>query len=297
MKIICIGQATYDITLPVPKSLAKDSKIKIDKQYKTYGGSAYNAASLLSKWGKDVYFAGAVGKDFYGSEIIKDSQNKKINDKYLKTLDDFNTPISYIVSNASEGSRSVVTVRRKETNNLEIDIDENFDIIYMDGYEKELAKKVINSNKNAIKILDAGNVTKDVIELAKLSDYVICSKDFVSEYTNVEINPSNMNTILTSYDILKEKLDKDIIITLGESGSFTYFNGYKLIPTIPVNVIDTTGAGDIYHAAFTYFISSGYNVTDSMRRSNVTAALSCETMDKSSIDLKKAMDIVKNVLQ
>lgn len=297
MKIICIGQATYDITLPVPKSLAKDSKIKIDKQYKTYGGSAYNAASLLSKWGKDVYFAGAVGKDFYGSEIIKDSQNKKINDKYLKTLDDFNTPISYIVSNASEGSRSVVTVRSKETNNLEIDIDENFDIIYMDGYEKELAKKVINSNKNAIKILDAGNVTKDVIELAKLSDYVICSKDFVSEYTNVEINPSNMNTILTSYDILKEKLDKDIIITLGESGSFTYFNGYKLIPTIPVNVIDTTGAGDIYHAAFTYFISSGYNVTDSMRRSNVTAALSCETMDKSSIDLKKAMDIVKNVLQ
>lgn len=297
MKIICIGQATYDITLPVPKSLAKDSKIKIDKQYKTYGGSAYNAASLLSKWGKDVYFAGAVGKDFYGSEIIKDSQNKKINDKYLKTLDDFNTPISYIVSNASEGSRSVVTVRSKKTNNLEIDIDENFDIIYMDGYEKELAKKVININKNAIKILDAGNVTKDVIELAKLSDYVICSKDFVSEYTNVEINPSNMNTILTSYDILKEKLDKDIIITLGESGSFTYFNGYKLIPTIPVNVIDTTGAGDIYHAAFTYFISSGYNVTDSMRRSNVTAALSCETMDKSSIDLKKAMDIVKNVLQ
>ena len=60
MKIICIGQATYDITLPVPKSLSKDSKIKIDKQYKTYGGSAYNAASLLSKWGKEVYFAGAV---------------------------------------------------------------------------------------------------------------------------------------------------------------------------------------------------------------------------------------------
>ena len=177
-----------------------------------------------------------------------------------------------------------------------MDIEESFDIIYMDGYEKELAKKVIEKNKNAIKILDAGNVTKDVIELAKLSDYVICSKEFVSEYTNVEINPSNMNTILNSYEILKEKLDKDTIITLGEAGSFTYFNGYKLIPSIPVNVVDTTGAGDIYHAAFTYFISSGYNVTDSMRRSNVTAALSCETMDKTSINLKKAMDTFKSVL-
>ena len=118
----------------------------------------------------------------------------------------------------------------------------------------------------------------------------------MSEYTNVEINPSNMNTILNSYEILKEKLDKDTIITLGEAGSFTYFNGYKLIPSIPVNVVDTTGAGDIYHAAFTYFISSGYNVTDSMRRSNVTAALSCETMDKTSINLKKAMDTFKSVL-
>ena len=46
-----------------------------------------------------------------------------------------------------------------------MDIEESFDIIYMDGYEKELAKKVIEKNKNAIKILDAGNVTKDVIEL------------------------------------------------------------------------------------------------------------------------------------
>lgn len=298
MKIICIGQATYDITLPVPKPLSKDSKIKIDKQYKTYGGSAYNAASLLSKWGKKVYFAGAVGKDFYGSEIVKNSKSKNINNKYLKVLSDptFNTPVSYIISNASEGDRSVVTVRSKITNNLDLDIEESFDIIYMDGYEKELAKKVIEKNKNAIKILDAGNVTKDVIELAKLSDYVICSKEFVSEYTNVEINPSNMNTILNSYEILKEKLDKDTIITLGEAGSFTYFNGYKLIPSIPVNVVDTTGAGDIYHAAFTYFISSGYNVTDSMRRSNVTAALSCETMDKTSINLKKAMDTFKSVL-
>ena len=56
MKIICIGQATYDITLPVPKPLSKDSKIKIDKQYKTYGGSAYqNGASnyiLLEQYEK-----------------------------------------------------------------------------------------------------------------------------------------------------------------------------------------------------------------------------------------------------
>ena len=276
MKIIWIGEATCDITLPVSKPLSKDSKIKIDKQYKTYGGSAYNAASLLSKWGKEVYFAGAVGKDFYGSEIVKNSKSKNINNKYLKVLSDptFNTPVSYIISNASEGDRSVVTVRSKITNNLDLDIEESFDIIY----------------------IDAGNVTKDVIELAKLSDYVICSKEFVSEYTNVEINPSNMNTILNSYEILKEKLDKDTIITLGEAGSFTYFNGYKLIPSIPVNVVDTTGAGDIYHAAFTYFISSGYNVTDSMRRSNVTAALSCETMDKTSINLKKAMDTFKSVL-
>ena len=89
MKIICIGQATYDITLPVPKPLSKDSKIKIDKQYKTYGGSAYNAASLLSKWGKEVYFAGAVGKDFYGSEIVKNSKSKNSRHclmNYLRTF-------------------------------------------------------------------------------------------------------------------------------------------------------------------------------------------------------------------
>ena len=109
MKIICIGQATYDITLPVPKPLSKDSKIKIDKQYKTYGGSAYNAASLLSKWGKEVYFAGAVGKDFYGSEIVKNSKSKNINNKYLKVLSDptFNTPIRKNITKSNEIDRNI----------------------------------------------------------------------------------------------------------------------------------------------------------------------------------------------
>lgn len=295
MKIICIGQVTYDITLPVPEVLPMDGKIKINKQYKTIGGSAYNAASLLSKWGNEVYFAGVVGNDYYGNEITKDSKLKNINTKYMKVLNGIDTPVSYIVSALKEQSRSVVTVRSENRNNLDMDIEEEFDIIYMDGYEAQFAKKVIDKNKKAIKVIDAGNTSKDVIELAKLSDYVICSKDFASYYTNIEIKPNNMTTLLNSYSILKEILDKDVIITLGSAGSFTYFNGYKLIPSIDVDVIDTTGAGDIYHGAFTYYISNGYNVTDSMRRSNIAAALSCETMDKSSVTLEDVSKRLGNV--
>lgn len=295
MKIICIGQVTYDITLPVPEVLPMDGKTKISKQYKTIGGSAYNAASLLSKWGNEVYFAGVVGNDYYGNEIRKDSELKNINTKYMKTLDSIDTPVSYIISAFKEQSRSIVTVRNENRNNLDMDINEEFDIIYMDGYETQLAKKVIDKNKNAIKIIDAGNASKDVIELAKMADYVICSKDFASYYTSIEIKPNNMTTLLNSYSILKEKLDKDVIITLGKAGSFTYFNGYKLIPSIDVNVVDTTGAGDIYHAAFTYYISNGYNITDSMRRSNIAAALSCETMDKTSVTLEDVSKRLGNV--
>ena len=50
-------------------------------------------------------------------------------------------------------------------------------------------------------------------------------------------------------------------------------NEYHLVPSIKVKSIDTTGAGDIYHAAFLYFISQGYDILLAMKYSNIAAAL------------------------
>ena len=78
------------------------------------------------------------------------------------------------------------------------------------------------------------------------------------------------------YDSLEKDFPKQtIVITLESFGSFTKINGeYKLIPSIKVKALDSTGAGDIYHGALLYFLSQGYDLETAMEYANITSALS-----------------------
>jgi sugar/nucleoside kinase (ribokinase family) len=51
-------------------------------------------------------------------------------------------------------------------------------------------------------------------------------------------------------------------------------NIIKLMPSIKVTPIDSTGAGDIFHGAFTYCIAKGYDIEKTLKISNITAGLS-----------------------
>ena len=73
MKAICIGQAAYDITLPMDHFPIENKKTRSQDKIECSGGSACNCAYLLAKWGIDTYFAGVVGDDcavFRRAEIV-----------------------------------------------------------------------------------------------------------------------------------------------------------------------------------------------------------------------------------
>ena len=72
MKALCVGHATYDITLPTNKFPVENKKMRIKKQVACGGGPACNASYLLAKWGIDTTFAGIVGDDYYGNNIISE---------------------------------------------------------------------------------------------------------------------------------------------------------------------------------------------------------------------------------
>ena len=47
-----------------------------------------------------------------------------------------------------------------------------------------------------------------------------------------------------------------------------------MVPSIKVESLDSTGAGDIYHGAFTYCIANDYDIITTMKMSNIAGALS-----------------------
>lgn len=276
MKILCIGQSAYDITLPCSEYPKENRKYKIKEVINSSGGSANNAAYLLGLWKSDVTLISPVGNDNYGMEIINEQKNIGVNTDYMEVLN-MPTTKSYIINNLANGSRTIIT-NRNPLMHLQGNIDnipDDFDYILTDGNDYEFTKKVIMKNHHAKVIIDAGRMNEETTKLCKLSDYIVCSNDFAKGYTNIDFSYDNQEEIEKCYDILDNDFKGCIVITLEDNGSFTKIDDqYYLVPSIKVETVDTTGAGDIYHGAFTYFISHNYSLLETMKLSNIAGALS-----------------------
>lgn len=278
MKAICIGQAAYDITLPIDHFPIENKKARSSDKIECIGGSACNCAYLLAKWGIETYFAGVVGNDYYGEKIKDELDKMGVNTKYLKKEEGCRTTSSYIIVNTPVGSRTIVTNRDKELVLGDVTVDDKFDVILLDGYEREFASKIIEENPNAIKIIDAGSLKEATVDLSKIVDYVVCSKDFAEEYTKKEVDFNDLTSLIIIYDILQKEFKNKIIITLEDKGCFVYDDGYKLVPTLKMKAVDTTGAGDIFHGAFTYAVANQFDMIKTLRIANISGALSVTKM-------------------
>lgn len=273
MKVLVIGHAAYDITFPLDSFLVENTKTRIEKRVECGGGPAFNAAYLLGKWGMNVSFAGVVGKDFYGEKIINQLKEENIKTDLVQVSNDYPTTNSFIVANASNGSRTILTYRPKQIKLNDFEIDFEPDIILVDGQEYEMSEKFIKKFPNAISIIDAGRPNDDIINLAKMVNYVVCSKNFAEEVTKIKIEDNNSS--INAYKKMESIFSGNIVITLESRGSlYKYNNQIKIMPSLKVKAIDSTGAGDIFHGAFTYAIANKYNLEQAITISNIAGALS-----------------------
>ena len=277
MKILCIGHAAYDITIPVEGYPQENVKHRVNKKVECGGGPACNSAYLLKLWGLDTYFAGIVGNDVYGNKIKEELESIGVNTKYLEVKNDYNTTTAFIIANQKNGSRTTFGYRPDKVEMEDIDIDFIPDLILVDGHEYELSKKMFRKFPYAIKVVDAGRNNKEVLDLCKMADYVACSKDFAESVSNIKINYTYTNTIVEAINDLKDKFNNNIIITLEEKGCVYEKNGStKIMPSIKVTPIDSTGAGDIFHGGLCYGLAKKYDYETCLKIANIAGALSVE---------------------
>ena len=272
MKFICMGSSVYDMTFVVDGEFKEDGKKRAKDYVECGGGNGANYAYTLASWGNDVDLISIVGDDLFGKALLDEYKNIGINTDCIEEREGFDTPKSVIVSNTDNSTRTIVTTGRKVIKNLNVDINDDADVIILDGSFIDTASELLEKNKNAIIIFDIEKNDSEIISLAKTANYVICSKDFVESFTDIEVSNDNL---VNCYDMVSEHFpNSQLIITLGKDGSFTKTTDYKLIKSIKVDSVDTTGSGDIFHAAFAYFLSKGYNLEDIIRFSSIAAGLS-----------------------
>lgn len=295
MTILSIGRTSYDIACPVDEYPIEGTKYLLNEKIETGGGTAANVAYLLGKWGETSYFAGVVGSDDYGTKIRKELEQAMVKTDLMENTYENGTPLSVILVNKKNGTRTrfdIVSASQPQLKKYEYNVAP--DVIFTDGKEYSATINALNKFPKAVSILDAGRVDRDLLELCKYVNYIVCSKGFAEAVSGLKIDYNNSASLVQVYKKLKDRYpNNNIVITLEEMGAMYTFNGeIKIMPGIKVKVVDPSCSGDIFHGAFTYCLANNFDLEKAITYSNITAGLSVSKMGgRSSIpNLKEVIN-------
>lgn len=281
MTILSIGRSSYNITCPVDEYPVEGTKYLLNEKIECGGGTAANVSFLLGRWGESVYLASVAGSDDYGSKLRKELEQATVRTELMETSYETGTPLSITLVNKKKGSRTkfdVVAQNHPLLKKYDYPITPN--VIFSDGKEYAATINALNKYPNAVSIVDAGRVSKDLLELCKFVKYIICSKSFAENVSGLKIDYNNSASLVNVYKKLKQRYpNNNVIVTLGEMGAmYTVEGEIRIMPGIKATVVDPSGSGDIFNGAFVYCIANNFDVEKSVTYANIAAGLSVGKM-------------------
>jgi len=279
MDVLCVGHAAWDISVFVPAYPAENSKAETDTMIECGGGPAANAAYLLSRWGASCALAAALGADSYARRILDEFALVGTDTSLAQQSPDRATPVSVILVNQTSGSRTIVNRKREDRPApFELSPAPAWSppprVLLFDGHELGASLEAMRRFPDAKSILDAGSLREGTRVLSGRVDYLVSSERFARQFCGIPDleTPERRQTAVAA---LYAHNGRPVVITLGERGLvYGTGDGFWHLPAFPVQAVDSTAAGDIFHGAFAYGILTGLGWLETLRLASAAAAIS-----------------------
>lgn len=278
--VLCVGHASYDLIFPVPRHPLEDEKCTSSGFIGVGGGPAANASVAVARLGGTAAFAGYLGRDYYGDLHFEELRSEGVATD-LVVRGPHPTPVSAILVKP-DGKRTVIN-HRAATPRLEpfqLDFSRVHPrAVLFDGHEPLVSVPFAETarSRNIVTVLDAGSVHKGTIELAPRCDYLVGSEAFARGFCAGQ-NPPGPGDDFDAVAAVR-RLAREVpfaVITMGAKGLVWSAAGeWGSLPAPAVRAVDTTGAGDIFHAAFALRIAIGDDLVSALRYACAAAALGC----------------------
>ena len=280
-EIICCGHAAFDLNFLIKGFPLEDRKYKADGLIQTGGGPAANAACLTAQWGAGTAFAGLLGDDPFGRLILSELSDFGVDTSLTLIEEHCATPISTVLVNTANGSRTLINHRNEgEQPAVNAEIIEKLrsmkpSVLHFDGHAPELSHTMIDMFPDASIVVDAGTFRKQTDRLCTAADYTVCSRSFAEVCSGIDdiISGDGRRRCI---EVMQKRYSGRVIVTLGENGIFYGNKDGKLVSldAFRVEAVDSTGAGDIFHGAFSFGLLEGYPLEKNIRLAAAAAALS-----------------------
>lgn len=281
---LMIGSTVVDIIVQIPRLPKTKEDIHIIQQEMTLGGCAWNAASILSLFQLPFSLCSPIGNGFYGDFVAHELEIRGIS-SILPRVEEANGCCYCFVE--EDGERTFLCEHGAEYKfkqewfssldpakyacvyicGLEIEEDSGEAIIsYLEKHSEMYTKVCFPAIFFAPgpRILQ---IPKNRMErILALSCILHLNEQEALTYTQC-------NTVEAAAKQLYEKTRNTVIITLGEKGTYLYQEQQGFfIPSIPVEVIDTIGAGDAHIGAVIAGYMQGKSMQDAIHLANRIAA-------------------------
>lgn len=260
IQVFGLGQCCIDYLGRIESFPPPDSKCEFSGLVVQGGGPVATALVALARWGSSCAIAGVVGDDDFGSLIRQELEQEGIDIEGLRVREDRDSQFSFVVAEPGLGRRTLFwrrpTGSPPTADEVDHDLLRRSEVFYTDGIFPEASLAAAKTAKDAgvQVVVDAGSLREGRLELASLSHHFITGEDFASSFAK-GVYPIEV------CHRLAEMGPTVVGVTLGERGYVAVAEGIEIErPAYPVEAVDTTGCGDIFHAGYTYGLLRGWNV-------------------------------------
>lgn len=280
MKFLSIGRLIYDINILLDAYPSEGSQNKSKEIISCSGGSANVVAYSLGKWNADSYISGVIGYDEIGTSMKKNMEENRVKTNYLETNYDGKTPILYNFINKQNYSRTEIMAEIQNFNIKKYEYETDMDCIIVDGNEYNASIYAFNKFNKANTILNAKIPHNGLLDFFKYAKYVVASSAVAEAMTGIKMDINNPSSLVTIYKKIVDKYPHITLIILVEEKGVVYSiqNEIKVLSSLKMDVIDSSGATDIFVAMIGYGITSGYDIETTIRLASIAESLSKKTI-------------------
>lgn len=280
MQLLCVGHIALDLIFSVSEFPDHPTKTPAHRYHRGVGGMSGNAAVALARLGARVQFCGPVGDDETADVFEQVLRAEGVGMAGLCRVPGASSSVSSIIVDR-HGERMIFNAKGSA-----LDAPGPFDPVVLDGVDFVLvdprcpdwAEAALReaSRRNIPSMLD-GEVSPraDLRRLVPLADWRVFSEQGLLAWSDGE--PQALMQSLAAQDTQRR-----VVRTLGARGVQWCDAQTRMchLPAVQAGpVVDTLGAGDVFHAALALALAEGQAERAALQFASAAAAIKCSRSD------------------
>ena len=273
VEVVGLGLITTDYLYRIPRLPAFGSSVRASSYRRACGGPAATAMACLARLGIATRFVGKTGTDHEGEFIAGELARHGVDISRLRRATGASR-VATVLVDEDTGERGFMSWPESfaPLSVTELDAHDVTDaqvLLVDDGDDVGLQAARWARDAGIPVVFDGTWQSEHLHDFLPLVDHAIVGEFFASRC----LPDADNETILQQ---LTDLGARTAVLTLGAGGCMALSADGRIdCPAFPIDVVDTTGAGDAFHGGYIAALLDGAEIAERLRFASSTAALNC----------------------